>query len=109
MADVRISPAGGGEAAAVVRVGDVLVVELPENATTGYVWTAEEVPDELVPLPDGTPDPAAPLRAGAARGRLLRFGAGRPGTGELLLRHARAWEADPLDTLVVPVRVDAAR
>ncbi len=107
MTEVRVGPAGAG-AETVVRVGDVLVVELPENATTGFVWTAEAVPDELVELPDGAPPQGASAQAGAARGRVLRFGAGRPGSGELLLRHARAWEDEPLETLVLPVRVEAA-
>ncbi|HYY10517.1 MAG TPA: protease inhibitor I42 family protein, partial [Kineosporiaceae bacterium] len=106
--EVRVRPSGPFAEVVVVRVGDVLAVELSENATTGYVWTVQDVPDELVALPDEVPGDLTSLRAGAALGRVLRFGAGRPGTAHLVLRHARAWEDAPLDVLTVPVRVEPA-
>jgi len=88
-----------------VSVGDVLEVYLLENATTGYLWSADVVPDQLERLADEAPEAGLPSTAGAARGRVLRFRARRPGPGQLHLQCARPWEPEPLETIVLSVRV----
>ena len=111
MAEVTISPGAEG-AAASVRVGDVLTVELSENATTGYVWMIDALPEQLAELPPG---PAVDAGAGpaadgpppgAAGRRILRFAALQPGTGELRLRQARPWQPAGGDELVIAVQVE---
>ena len=126
MAEVRIGPGDGHSASTLLRVGDVLAVEVPENRTTGYVWSVDFVPGVLAELPDELPDelpaeppadhgvdpgggaPAGPPRPGAPGGRTLRFAAQQPGTGELRLRHARPWQPAEGDEVTISVYVEAA-
>lgn len=108
MAEVRVTATGAGHEvpAAALVVGDVLAVELPENRTTGYVWSADAVPEQLVELAEAPPDEAG-RPPGAGRSRVLRFAAARPGAGELRLRQGRPWQPARSEMLVVPVRVEA--
>ena len=118
MAEVRIGPGDGDSASTLLRVGDVLAVEVPENRTTGYVWSVDFVPGVLAELPDELPAdhgvdpgggaPAGPPRPGAPGGRTLRFAAQQPGTGELRLRHARPWQPAEGDEVTISVYVEAA-
>ena len=113
MAEVRISPQGGQDAQVALDVGEVLAVELPENPTTGYVWSVGELPAVLAELP---PDPAAEHaagqeqepRPGAAGRRVLRFAARAPGGGKLTFRHGRPWQPDSAEEVVVAVEVETA-
>ena len=110
MAEVRISPRDGNPSPVLLDVGDVLAVDVPENPTTGYVWSVAALPGMLAELPpDAHPDAGAatgPPPPGAAGERILRFTAQQPGTGELRLRHARLWQPEGGEDLVVEVRVE---
>ena len=114
MAEVRIGPGDGDSASTLLRVGDVLAVEVPENRTTGYVWSVDAVPAVLAELPaDPGVDPAGGSPAGLPRpgapgARTLRFAAEQPGTGELRLRHARPWQPAEGDEVTISVYVEAA-
>jgi inhibitor of cysteine peptidase len=72
-------------------VGDRIVVELPENASTGYQWSVVELPEHLELQRDrlGTPRRRAP---GAATTHEYLLGALAPGSGRVVLELARAWE-----------------
>lgn len=99
MGRVEVTDAGTVEAG----VGDEVVIRLPENATTGYVWTVtvtglELVDDEMVP-------PGADKGVGAAGERLVRVRAVAPGRGEVVLRLGRAWEQTPVEERRVVVLV----
>ncbi|WP_165865676.1 protease inhibitor I42 family protein [Vallicoccus soli] len=98
----EVEPEVHGDAPVDVAVGDVLVVRLAEQATTGYAWQAD-VPDGLALVTDAAvPGGPAP---GAAGARLLRLRADRPGSYEVGLRLQRAWEAAPLQRRGLTVRV----
>ncbi len=76
-----------------LAVGDDVVVELRENATTGYRWAIDE------PLPSGLsllgsdyePGGTAPGAGGTRRFRLRASG---PGSGALSLKLWREWQGD---------------
>ncbi|MCB1929472.1 MAG: protease inhibitor I42 family protein [Rhodocyclaceae bacterium] len=72
-----------------VRVGDILVVRLDENPTTGYRWQFVR-PDVLATLGDEYSVTSA--LSGAGGQRVLRFTASSPGSGELILSLRRDWE-----------------
>ncbi|MDO9557150.1 MAG: protease inhibitor I42 family protein [Coriobacteriia bacterium] len=75
-----------------IGVGQVLLVELPGNPTTGFMWSAAKTPDFLTVL--GEPDYKADSDLIGASGMIgLRFSAERTGTGTLELRYARPWES----------------
>lgn len=95
-----------GADAVEVGVGDEVVIRLPENATTGYVWSAavgeglELVGDEMAPPEGGV---------GATGERLFRVRAVAPGRGEVLLRLGRVWETAPTEERHVAVTVTGQR
>ena len=90
MAGVEVT----GDGAVEVGVGDEVVIRLPENATTGYVWSVESIGPGLEVMDDTTvpPGEAAP---GAAGERLFRVRAVSPARADVVLRLARSWESGP--------------
>ena len=91
-----------------VAAGGTVVVELPGNPTTGYIWQVT-ANDESILLPTGyefTPDSDA---MGAGGMEQFKFNAMAPGTVELALANSRPWETDtpPAETFAVTVEVEA--
>ncbi|HEX5369333.1 MAG TPA: protease inhibitor I42 family protein [Dehalococcoidia bacterium] len=92
MPETTLTAADNGRAIE-VESADELVVELDENATTGYRWAVEE------PLPAGLslsssdyePGGATPGAGGKRRIRLHATGAGG---GALSLKLWREWQGD---------------
>ena len=87
-----------------VSVGDTVTLRLPENATTGYVWSVSDLgpglvldEDRIVPSRDGAP--------GAAGDHLFQLRADRSGEWRVDLRLARDWESDALEERQIRVRV----
>jgi inhibitor of cysteine peptidase len=91
-----------------LAVGGSLVIDLEENASTGYAWqTTGSLPLMLKAAGDkATPSGQGGL-VGAAGRRSLTFTAAQAGTGELRLAYARPWEkgVPPAKTFVVTVVV----
>jgi inhibitor of cysteine peptidase len=86
-------------------VGDRIVVELPENASTGYQWSVVELPEHVELQRDrlDTPRRRAP---GAATTHEFLLRARTPGSGRVVLELARAWERGaPEQRWSVEVRV----
>jgi inhibitor of cysteine peptidase len=87
-----------------VHVGDQVVLRLPENASAGYTWSLDELPEGLQLVEDRyeRPDGAPP---GAASTRTLEFLVGAPGRHRLRLVNARPWEgvAKAADTFEVEI------
>jgi inhibitor of cysteine peptidase len=91
------------------RKGDVLVVPLDSNPTTGYHWEVSEVDTNILKQkgePEYTPNSAAnPPVIGAGGKQTFRFDV--VGTGETTLKlvYRRSWEKDvaPAQTYTVQV------
>lgn len=90
----------------VVAPGDRLVIRVPENASTGYQWSVEELPASLeVEASDLAMSEPAP---GAAGERVVKLRATGHGEGRLVLVLTRPWErgTPPEERFSVNVRVD---
>lgn len=84
-------------------VGDEVVLRLPENATTGYVWSVHSMGDGLMPVADTTvPGAKAP---GAAGMRVMRMRVVGPRGTEVVLRLGRPWESEPAEERRIAVAV----
>jgi inhibitor of cysteine peptidase len=97
--DRVLGPADDGRTVE-VRPGERIVVELPENATTGYRWEVDTSGLGAVSYADsgtmggagGGPPAATRPAPGAAGARRLVFEARGPGEGQIRLRRVRPWE-----------------
>jgi inhibitor of cysteine peptidase len=99
VARVRVSNADHGRSFT-ARVGDDIVVELPEQPTTGYRWHVDEPKGALVLEADRfSAEEGAAIGGGGTR--MFTFRAARPGAARLRLRLYREWEAEsaPLEEL----------
>ncbi len=93
----------------VVRVplGQVLVVRVAANPTTGYSWAWNETAAAGVLAQDGAPvmaEKTGPQLVGAGGTQTWRFRAAKSGTGELRLDYRRPWESE-----VAPVQTQSWR
>ncbi|MEX3104103.1 MULTISPECIES: protease inhibitor I42 family protein [unclassified Streptomyces] len=99
MGEVRVS---ARDSDVRVRAGDDVVVELPENPSTGYRWEITGIEGLDVTGDDHTPAPTGPAGAelggaelvGAGGTRVLRLRAEKAGEGRLELLYRRPWEAE---------------
>ncbi len=92
MAEILIGEGHNGGAIA-AKAGDILVVSLPENPTTGFRWTVTEPASRVLRLQSDNFLPAAPDRVGGGGLRTLRYVAVASGEAALVLHLARPWEA----------------
>ena len=91
-------------------VGDVIVVRLAENPTTGYRWSLESVEGSLLETKDDrfVLDPGPQMGSGGTR--QFRFRATAAGTTPINLKHWREWagEDSVTERYAVQVRVGLA-
>ena len=93
-----------------LAVGETLELVLTSNPTTGYSWSAAEVPACLEQ--EGEPEydsDAPPGMMGAGGEDTWRFTAAEPGEGTLRLEYTRPWESAeeaPVETYEVDVVVE---
>jgi inhibitor of cysteine peptidase len=77
-----------------IKVGDVIVIQLPENATTGYRWAIDKLDTSLIEV-IGDEHPASSGGAmGAGSVRQLTLAVKQSGTTTLTLKNWREWEGD---------------
>lgn len=81
-----------------------MLIRLPENATTGYVWSArlDGAGIALVGEEAHPADSGAPGAAGERRFRVRVTGTER---AEIVLQRARVWESHPVEERRVTLRV----
>jgi len=77
-------------------IGQVLVVRLPANPTTGFTWAAAEMPGFLDPLGEPVFSPESDA-LGAGGIQEFRYAASERGEGTLTLEYARSWEDEPAE------------
>lgn len=101
MADIE---AGASGATVSISPSDRVVVRLPENASTGYLWSVTELGDGLEVASDQhiLPGQAAP---GAAGERVLLLRPRKPGRAQVSLHLKREWEPEPVDRFELEVNV----
>ncbi|MFC3550226.1 protease inhibitor I42 family protein [Lysobacter cavernae] len=94
-----------------VTVGQVFVVRLPSNASTGYSWAWDQAAAAGVIVQDGEPAMAGvnpdPQTVGSGGTQTWRFRAAAAGQGELRLDYRRPWEtgAAPAQTVRWQIQV----
>jgi inhibitor of cysteine peptidase len=89
-----------------VEVGDLIVIELAGNPTTGYSWEAADLASGLVEqVGEADFSSDSPGLVGAGGSLTLTFRALQAGSGTLSLVYHRPWEADvePIETFSVGV------
>ena len=76
-----------------VRLGDLVLVSLPENATTGYRWAIDHYNQELIEAV--ATEPHYESKAIGSGGEVdFIFKGKQLGVGEIMLKHWRQWEGD---------------
>ncbi|MDQ3681308.1 MAG: protease inhibitor I42 family protein [Actinomycetota bacterium] len=92
-----------------VGVGDVIVIRLPENPTTGYRWFLERVDEPLLETEDDSfsLDPNPQIGSGGTRE--LRFRSKAPGRGAIALKHWQEWSGEQSVTERFALQVHSAR
>lgn len=107
--EIRLSGADDGGQVD-LSPGQVLVVELDSNVTTGYSWSVAELPNGVLEQ-DGEAVYTQPERnlglVGAGGVETLRFKAVKAGEGALKLAYRRPWEKDapPAEEFTIQVVV----
>jgi inhibitor of cysteine peptidase len=108
--EIELTAADNGRTVAVEQ-GQVLVISLASNPTTGYLWEVQEV-DGAILRQEGEAEYVAsdsgqtPL-AGAGGTETFRFRAEGSGETQLTLVYRRPWEegVDPLETFSIQASV----
>ena len=96
----------------VLRLGQVLAIELDSNASTGYGWEiVEDGSPQLEPAPvpaSALPQETTPPMPGAGGKSYWRYKAVQAGDTQLRLVYRRAWEKEvaPARTAEYKVRVE---
>jgi predicted secreted protein len=95
VAEHRVSAQQNG-ARITLRVGDVLVVHLPENATTGHRWAIRSLDEaRFVVEADGYyPQHEDPDKLGSGGEAYWKLRARSAGTSRIELINRREWEGD---------------
>lgn len=106
MATHVLSPADDGRSIR-ATVGDHIVIELPENPTTGYRWTIDAVDDNGLALRDSAYARDDGGAIGGGGSRRLSFTVVRSGLSRIQLKRWREWEGDASVQQRFEVAVDA--
>jgi inhibitor of cysteine peptidase len=85
---------GDNGTAITAQAGQQLVVELPSNPTTGFMWVVAESGPLAQKGEAAYESPAKPGVVGAGGTETFTFTAEKSGTGTLKLEYRRPWEKD---------------
>lgn len=91
MPELVLTPAQNGDHLT-VRVGDELVVSLPEGGSTGYRWTVASLDTKRLRMESEKYEPGS-RAVGSAGTAVLRIRTTAPGSTRLELKKARPWES----------------
>jgi inhibitor of cysteine peptidase len=106
LADLTLTPENDN-ATVELHPGDRLIIEVPENATTGFRWYVGPFDESVIQLVGEDGAATDPPGIGAGGIHRFTFEARAPGSTTLDLRHWREWEGDKsiLGRLRATVRV----
>ena len=76
-----------------VRLGDVVRITLPENASTGFRWTIDRYDEDIIEALGSEPRYTAG-DVGSGGEIAFTFKAKKAGRGKIALKHWRHWEGD---------------
>ena len=99
MADVTLTQADDG-ARTPLHVGDVVTIELPENAASGYRWSAQTI-DQTGLAVEGPRYQPARTGVGSAGTSVWKLRALSPGQARVTLKKSRPWEDTATDRFAV--------
>jgi inhibitor of cysteine peptidase len=106
---IVVGPGANGTKRSLDR-GDLLVVRLPSNPSTGYAWKVRSCTRPVLVLSARTYVPPKPSqRVGASGTAVLRFRAGAKGATALRLAYVRPWETGVAPAKTFTLRVSVAR
>jgi predicted secreted protein len=91
MSDILITQDDHGRSFT-VNLGDLIVIHLKENLTTGYTWELMEIDPAILEFLESnySPDPGRLMGTGGTR--TFRFQAKSLGSQQIHLRYRRYWE-----------------
>lgn len=91
-----------------IAAGDVMVLRLPENPTTGFVWSVAVSEPARLAVEASEARRRDPPLPGAASERefRLRGQAGSPGPVRVTLTRSRPWESVPQEVRTLEVHVE---
>ena len=90
-ATITVTKEQGGREIA-LKVGNILLIELPGKGGTGYHWSVEETFAPYLKLLDQTTRQLKEGRLGGPVMQVWRFKAAQPGTTEIKMAYYRPWE-----------------
>ena len=90
-ATITVTKEQGGREIA-LKVGSILLIELPGKGGTGYSWSAEGTFAPCLKLLDQTTRQLKEGRLGGPVMQVWRFKAAQPGTTEIKMAYYRPWE-----------------
>jgi inhibitor of cysteine peptidase len=93
VAELTLGMADDGHAVAADRA-DLIVIELPENPTTGYRWSLRSKVEPALRLERDSFRPPRDPRPGAGGNRRFEFSAAAAGSAKILLWNWRDWEGE---------------
>lgn len=89
----------------VSAVGRIFSIELPEPATSGYVWSLATLPPELHLVKEQRQTPAV-WKPGAGLRHTFQIKAFKPGQYKLDFHLKRSWDPKSVNVKTVNVHVD---
>lgn len=93
MAELALGLADDGRAVD-ARPGTTIVIELPENPTTGFRWSLRSKVEPVLTTESDSFERPAEARPGAGGSRRFAFAASAPGEASILLWNWREWEGE---------------
>jgi inhibitor of cysteine peptidase len=106
MSEILITPSDKGRMFEASQ-GDVIVIRLDENITTGYGWEISAIDGPFVELSPSVYSEAPGTLMGRGGTRTFRFKAKSPGGGQIQLRLRQPWETEDVvaERFAVNIRV----
>ena len=90
-ATIKVTKEQGGQEIA-LKVGNILLIELPGKGGTGYSWLVTATGAPYLKLMSEATQPVGESRPGSPVKQVWRFKAEKPGACEIKMAYYRPWE-----------------